>query len=871
MEKAPFVNTTNTVPHAIDTITSNFPKELQALDQWLTWRYETRQGQDKPTKVPYNPATDSRASSTDPATWGSFAEDCAAYERGGFDGLGFVVTEEDPYVAVDIDNCIVDGQLTENALRWIEMLDSYTEITPSQKGVRVWVRGVIPGDRNKLAKLGIEIYEKGRYFTVTGRRLDALPVTIKNRQKELTALYNELFPKEEQTPAAQHRAAPTMDGIPQDDQELLSRMFAARNGYAIRSLWNGDASAHIGADGQPDESSADLALCNHLAFWTGCDEQRMDRLFRQSGLMRPKWDRRARQGETYGQGTIRRAIVNCRSTYDPKRRRQDGDRNNPGAGSSGPKVDVQATINRARQWVKTHNFLPYIDPELLPESGQLRNETTLRRVADAILDVLEEYKSLSGFMSHRELRRRAGIGKSTIAPALARLMPWFVALTDHPQNGQEGAALEYILTFRVNGTHSLSQEDDRGGCPVYAKSPFTLHKAHDAFNIGGNRDMRNAALVYVIGRPAVDALIQLEGYDSPRRAAWADYRAAQKDIEAKGEAVTAEDVSALMRLADGLIDEPQPVTMAALEHLADYAHGIKILSDLGAIFLEGDTVCLDANYGRVLGPLVASLGPTGLLMIDASVEYGDLSYDEFVQHTALKYGTVARAMSKLLKRDIYADDRDGMTKRFTLRADWLSEVEAQAHTMRTYGLQQRREIADATAQYQYVGMQIEAAAQEEQPKLHRRQEKAFNRLLAAVAMDEAGLIQDVSFVRGLRAHLEAKRQPQAPDMPEPTALAWYRLTELTGKGPLGAVEFEEAHRLATVLGADIRMVQWVGDVAPDRAYTPVAHDQAAYPLTRFAEFAELMSARHGQSWAYRLHPATIDARFAAYTEGKAAL
>ena len=846
----------------IQRIEQRFPKELQSLDQWVTWKYEKRPGQDKPTKVLCNPATGAYADSTKPETWATFADACAAYERGGFDGLGFVVTEDDPYVGVDLDNCIVNGELTDNADRWLKLLNSYTEVTPSQKGVRVWVRGVKPTDangksRSKNVQHSIELYDKERYFAVTGAWVEELPPTIKSRQKELTALYNELFPKEQTTPAAQHRAPAPVATIPQDDQELLTRMFRSAKGYRIEALWRGDTSGHNG-----DDSSADLALLNHLAFWTGCDAARMDRLFRQSGLMRDKWDSK-RPGGTWGSNLIALAIKDCSQTYDPKRRRDDDDKDD----GSAPKVDPIATINRARQWIKTHSFLPYIDPELLPDGG-LRNEPTLRRVADAVLDLLEEYKSLSGFLSLREIRRRAGIGKSTVRPALARLMPWFIALSDHEQNANEGAAFHYILSFRVNGTHSLLQEDDRGGCPVYAKTPFTLHKAHDAFNIGGNREMRNAALCYVIGRPAVDCLVQLEGYDSPRRAAWADYRSAQKDIEAKGEDITAEDVSALMRLADGLIEEPQPVTLAALEHLADYAHGIKTLAKLGAIFLDGDTVCLDANYGRVLGPLVASLGPTALLMIDASVEHGDLSYDEFAQHTALKYGTVARAMSKLLKRDIYSDDREGLTKSFSLRSDWLSEVEAQAHTMRTFGLRQKREIADAEAQYTYVGMQMEAAAQEEQPKLRRRQEKAFNRLLTAVAMDEAGLIQDNSFVRGLRAHLETKRQPQAPTMPDPGALSWHRLTELTGKGVLSPAEYEEARRLATVLGADISMVQWSTD---ERNYTTMRVDVERYPLARYVAFADMMTHRYGAAWAMRLHPMTIDARYAQYTEQRQAM
>ena len=91
-------------------------------------------------------------------------------------------------------------------------------------------------------------------------------------------------------------------------------MFSAGNGAAIERLYKGDAGAY-----DNDESSADLALCNHLAFWTGRDAGRMDRMFRQSGLMRGKWDRNARAGETYGAGTIRVAIAACAEVYQGKR------------------------------------------------------------------------------------------------------------------------------------------------------------------------------------------------------------------------------------------------------------------------------------------------------------------------------------------------------------------------------------------------------------------------------------------------------------------------------------------------------------------------------------------------------------------------
>lgn len=841
-------------------IRQNFPIELQDLDQWVAWKFEQRPDRDKPTKVLYNPATNTRADSTKPETWATFEDAGAAYARGGYDGVGFVVTEDDPYCGIDLDNCIVDGEFTENALRWVEQLDSYTEVTPSRKGVRVWVRGVKPGDRCKHSKLGVEIYQSDRFFTVTGQRLDALPAKVMNRQKQLTALYNELFPVE-QTPPTQHRSASAAE-IPQDDVELLNRMFAARNGSAIRSLWNGDTSAHDG-----DESSADQALCNHLSFWTGCDAQRMDRLFRRSGLMRPKWDRRARQGETYGQGTIARAIAATHTTYDPKHRRDDDDR---GSGASAPKIDPIATINQARKWIKSHSFLPYIDPERLPADGLLRREDVLRRVADAVLDILEERHALSGFLSLRDLRRRAGVGVESVRRAMARLMPWFVALTDHEQNAQEKAAFHYILSFRDNETVCPPRRGEDTICLAIAKTPFSAHKAHDAFNVGGNRDMRNAALRIVIGRPAVDALVQLEGYDQPRRQAWSEYRLAEREMEAKGAAVTPEDVETLMRLADGLIADPEPVTLDALAHLANCQEGIRVLADLGAVDARGAAVCLCPDYAPVINAQVASLGPVALLIIDCLLEHGDMSLEELALRTGFKYGSLQRAMHKLVKREVCEGERAGLTKRFSVSADWLPTAEAQLPTMRTNGLYQKREIADATAVYTYCGEVMEVAAPDQRPTFERRRERAFSRLMAAVALEAPTLATDTNFTVSMRLWLDGKRRAQAPTMDEPGALAWQRFFVLTGKGPLATTEAAELHDLAKTLGQEVA-IPWAGEVAPDRRYVPTARDEQQYPLTRLAEFAEMMAARHGESWNFRLHPATVGARFAEFAAGRTAV
>jgi putative DNA primase/helicase len=272
------------------------PDELKPRKQWVCWRYETREG--KKTKVPYQ-SNRKPASSTDPATWTTFDDVTKAQ---GFDGIGFVVTF--PYTGIDIDHCRnpQTGELSEYAKSVIATLNSYSEVTPSNAGIRVWVKGKLIGSGNKNNKLNIEFYDNARFFTVTGNHLDGTPLTIEERQAELTGLHARTFPKEE-NPRPVNESHP----VNLADAELINKARSANNGESFRKLWEGDTSAH-----NNDDSAADLALCCHLAFWTGNDTVRMDTLFRQSGLYREKWER-----QDYQERTIRKAIESTRETYNP--------------------------------------------------------------------------------------------------------------------------------------------------------------------------------------------------------------------------------------------------------------------------------------------------------------------------------------------------------------------------------------------------------------------------------------------------------------------------------------------------------------------------------------------------------------------------
>jgi primase-polymerase (primpol)-like protein len=274
-------------------------------NQWVCWRTEDRDG--NPTKVPVDPSTGRFASTTDPSTWCSF-DRAREYAQDTEDvaGLGFVFTEGDPFVGVDLDDCRHPdtGRPTEVARDVVDRLDSYTEVSPSATGYHVIVRGDLPEGRNRHGD--IECYATSRYFTVTGDHVSGTPERIEERSEGLAAIHTEYVAAETaETTTEAHRASVTLD-----DKELVEKATRAANGEQFERLWNGSTADY------PSHSEADMALCCHLAFWTGSDLEQMDRLFRDSGLMRKKWDEvHFADGSTYGEKTISRAAGQVTDHY----------------------------------------------------------------------------------------------------------------------------------------------------------------------------------------------------------------------------------------------------------------------------------------------------------------------------------------------------------------------------------------------------------------------------------------------------------------------------------------------------------------------------------------------------------------------------
>jgi predicted transcriptional regulator len=290
-----------------DIDTSVVPQEMQDVPHWVVWRLENNK-QGKSTKVPYQPKSPQhKASCNDPSTWADSRTAIKASSE-GFNGIGFQAGREPSgFILIDLDHCIENGVLQPWARKIIDIANSYTEISPSGNGIHVFCGGKL-SDKN-IKNPDAEIYDHVRYFTVTGKVFEDHSKYRELTLEEKRNVYNLIKARKAiATPpivSEQTNNAITLREPGSDDfgNNVLKKMFVSQHGTKIKALYNGDISAHGN-----DHSAADLALVSHLMHWCDGNVALIDSLFRQSGLIRPKWDEKhSAGGATYGQMTIAKA------------------------------------------------------------------------------------------------------------------------------------------------------------------------------------------------------------------------------------------------------------------------------------------------------------------------------------------------------------------------------------------------------------------------------------------------------------------------------------------------------------------------------------------------------------------------------------
>ncbi|MDR3215852.1 MAG: hypothetical protein LBT55_00350 [Clostridiaceae bacterium] len=330
----------------------NIPAELKALPNWVGFRVWWDEKEKKYKKMPIDiratvatkradPTVwkDVPAESNNPATWCDFttAADWLKAKKPhkknkwhigfAFDGSGIC--------GIDLDHCIsADGGISEFAKGILAEVPSYTEYSPSGTGLHILAKCGKAFSGGGINREEIEVYQSGRFFTVTGNRYENSPEAIIDCTEAVLGVYNRFNSTPNGTVCDVSGVGDTVEeigdckttaavGAPKatrgvadiSDVELIERARNSKNGSKFDALWRGDFS------GYKSQSEADMALCLSLAFWTGNDASRVDGLFRQSGLMRPKWDER-HGNMTYGQKTVAEALSKPHDIYKPKEKKE---------------------------------------------------------------------------------------------------------------------------------------------------------------------------------------------------------------------------------------------------------------------------------------------------------------------------------------------------------------------------------------------------------------------------------------------------------------------------------------------------------------------------------------------------------------------
>jgi hypothetical protein len=272
------------------------------LNQFVVYKVvpsATRPG--KTDKFPCSYLTGKVVSAHDPQHWTDEATARAtAMVWGSEYGIGFVFTESDPYWFLDIDGCLVDGAWSPLAVALCSTFAGcYIEVSHSGTGLHIFGRGTPPAHACKNAPLGLEFYHSGRFVALTGSgAVGSEDIDATAALPDLVAAY---FEPDEALAVAIEADGPGADwNGPTDDTELIRRAMQSKSVSSVfggkasfADLWTANEMALAASYPDParayGESEADAALAQHLAFWTGRDAARIERLMWQSSLVRDKW------------------------------------------------------------------------------------------------------------------------------------------------------------------------------------------------------------------------------------------------------------------------------------------------------------------------------------------------------------------------------------------------------------------------------------------------------------------------------------------------------------------------------------------------------------------------------------------------------
>jgi len=275
-------------------------------------------------------------------------------------GVGFVFTANDPFWFIDVDHCIVDGKWNSIAEQLLTVFAGCaTEISTSGEGLHIFGTGQAPNHSSKNTVFGVEFYTEGRYVLLTGI---AAQGDVQKGPEHLNWLSESYFPPKAAIISEAWRNTPVPEWSgPVDDEILIAKLMAQPAKFGGRASVADLMAGNVGIlaanypplnDRDPyDRSSADHALANHLAFWTGKNHDRIWRIMCQSKLLREKWNKH----KNYLAMTITNAVDGCQNVYGNVNRESVGNI----VGNSSLTTDEEAYLRTGVQFLSPHQQLTY--------------------------------------------------------------------------------------------------------------------------------------------------------------------------------------------------------------------------------------------------------------------------------------------------------------------------------------------------------------------------------------------------------------------------------------------------------------------------------------------------------------------------------
>lgn len=430
---------------------------MRGYRQWICWRYEYRGDNDKPTKVPYNPRTGALASVTDHTTWVSF-EEATAMAANGYDGIGFVLTKDDPYCFIDLDDTHGNQKDLDRQIKVHQEFASYSERSPSGQGLHIIIKARVPTGRRRNF---IELYSSERYMTMTGDVFNAAPIA---EHQELAQLLWAQMGGGADKVVYDGNAPQTMT-----DAEVLEKASNAANGEKFTALRTGRWS-----DYYPSQSEADFAYIDIIAFYTQNREQ-IVRLFHLS----PLGVRAKAQRPGYVNAMVNRAFDNLLPPIDIVMLKEaaiglsSGGAEATGPAPATPPIESEA-LQAIKEFWKPQRITP--PPGLLGEIAQYIFRAAPRPVPEmAIVGAIGLLAGIvgraynvsgTGLNQYCLLLAPTGTGKESITGGISRLM--------HAIQFKVPAASEFIGPSELASGQALLKQVAKTPCFVSIIGEFGL-------------------------------------------------------------------------------------------------------------------------------------------------------------------------------------------------------------------------------------------------------------------------------------------------------------------------------------------------------------------------------------------------------------